>query len=482
MKKNQKTRSLGTVLVILGLVCLVATLVLFLTYGGAKPEDFTLNDTTRQQAIAAAEKDNEQARASIAKTLNELLGYYTNAKKDAESANDAGRAQAFENAAKPFRALQAVIEAGETLTDQVNGPVQAVKSVDGVESEVPRISNIQRQARIITSSQRIIADNQAAMGTDQGVASANRKAALAGVSSAVWVVLIVLSAVIVAAGFVFNHSYGMKSVMGKVCLYTLLVLGAVIMVFPFYWMLSSSIKIRQEVVLFPPQFATSNWLNFENYRLAFNTAPFAQYFLNSIIVCFFSVLIVTVTTILASFAFSRLKFPGRELIFSALLSMMMLPFEMLVITNYSTVIRLGFNDSLPALVFPFISSIFYTYIMRNFFMSIPDSLYWSARVDGCSNWRYLWKVMVPIARPSLVTVVLLNALASWNSFMWPLLVIRTTANRTLPFGLYAFTTEAGAFQELIMAASTIVVLPMIILFLFCRKQILNGVARGGIKG
>ena len=233
---------------------------------------------------------------------------------------------------------------------------------------------------------------------------------------------------------------------------------------------------------FPPQFAPDHWLNFENFRLAFNTAPFAQYFLNSLIVCFFSVLIVTFTTILGSFAFTRLNFPGKGTLFSALLSMMMLPFEMLVITNYSTVIKLGMNDSLPALILPFISSIFYTYIMRNFFMSIPDSLYWSARVDGCSNWRYLWKVMVPIARPSLVTVVLLNALASWNSFMWPLLVIKSTRNRTLPFGLYAFTTEAGSFQELIMAASTVVVLPMIVLFLFARKQILRGVARGGLKG
>ena len=155
---------------------------------------------------------------------------------------------------------------------------------------------------------------------------------------------------------------------------------------------------------------------------------------------------------------------------------------MLVITNYTTIIRLNLNDSLPALIIPFISSIFYTYIMRNFFASIPDSLYWSARVDGCSNWRDLWKVMVPIGRPSLVTVVLLNALASWNSFMWPLLVIKTTKNRTLPCGLYAFTTEAGSQQELIMAASTVVVLPMILLFLFARKQILRGVARGGIKG
>lgn len=468
MKNNRTARSLGAVLVILGLVCLVAVLALFMTYGNAQPEDFTVNDETRLAAAEKADKENQQARRAVLQTLDDLLGYYNNV--------------GYASAAAPFEALKAALESGETLTDQMNDTIQGIRSVDGVENEVPRISNIQRQVRIIVNSQRTAAAARAAIGTDQGVAESARQARLASVSSTVWLLLMAASAVLIVVGFLLNHSYTMKNVLAKTLLYTLLVIGAVIMVFPFYWMLSSSVKIRQEVMLFPPSFAPSNWLNFENYRLAFNTAPFARYFMNSIIVCFFSVLIVTVTTILASFAFSRLQFPGRELIFSALLSMMMLPFEMLVITNYSTVIRLGFNDSLPALVFPFISSIFYTYIMRNFFMSIPDSLYWSARVDGCSNWRYLWKVMVPIARPSLVTVVLLNALASWNSFMWPLLVIKSTNNRTLPFGLYVFTTEGGSYQELIMAASTIVVLPMIILFLFCRKQILNGVARGGIKG
>lgn len=468
MKKNQTARSLGAALVILGIVCFAVVLVLFMTYGSASPSDYTVNDEVRLQTAENADKAAAQARVSIQQSLKDLLDYYDS--------------MGYAEAAAPFQALREALLSGEPLTDEISQPIQAARSVNGVESEVPKISNIQRQVRIIMESQRTAQSSRAAVGTDQGVAQANRRAALAGVSNTVWLLLLGVSVLLIAGGFVLNHGYVMKTVLSKVLLYTLLVIGAVIMVFPFYWMLSSSIKIRQEVVLFPPAFAPSNWLNFENYRLAFNTAPFAQYFLNSIIVCFFSVLIVTVTTILASFAFSRLNFPGRELIFSALLSMMMLPFEMLVITNYSTVIRLGFNDSLPALVFPFISSIFYTYIMRNFFASIPDSLYWSARVDGCSNWRYLWKVMVPIARPSLVTVVLLNALASWNSFMWPLLVIKSTANRTLPFGLYAFTTEAGSYQELIMAASTIVVLPMIILFLFCRKQILNGVARGGIKG
>ena len=195
-----------------------------------------------------------------------------------------------------------------------------------------------------------------------------------------------------------------------------------------------------------------------------------------------SVSVTTFTTILAAFAFSRLRFPGRNLIFALLLSLMMIPFEMMIITNYSTVVDLGLWDNIWALILPFTSSIFYTYILKGFFDSVSDSLYWSARIDGSSNWRYLWKVMVPMARPSLMTIILLNSLASWNSFMWPMYVISSDQNRTLPWGLQVFTTEAGSHPELLMAASTVVVLPVIILFLFARKYIVRGVARGGLKG
>ena len=279
-----------------------------------------------------------------------------------------------------------------------------------------------------------------------------------------------------------NPGYRVRQGITRGVFYLLLVFGMLVMMFPFYWMISSSFKTAGEMSLFPPTFAPKNWLNFNNYRLAFQTAPFARYFLNSVMVTSGSVITTATTTILAAFAFSRLKFPGRDVLFSLLLSMMMVPFEMLVITNYQTIVKVGLNDTLFALVIPFISSIFYTYILRNFFLTIPEGLYWSARVDGCTNWKYLWKVMVPIARPSLVTIILLNGLASWNSFMWPLLVIKRDANRTLPFGLYTYTTEAGANNELLMAASGVVVLPMILLFLFARRQIVRGVARGGIKG
>ena len=264
-------------------------------------------------------------------------------------------------------------------------------------------------------------------------------------------------------------------------LYCALTIGAVVMIFPFYWMFASAFKTAQEINKFPPLWLPGS-LSFKNFAVAFEKAPFARYFVNSVLVTIACVICTAFTTILGAFAFSRLKFPGREVVFALLLSLMMIPFEMLVITNYTTIIRIGLNDSIPALIIPFTSSIFYTYVLRNFFMSVPDSLYYSARVDGASNWRYLWRILVPMARPSLNTIVLLNALVAWNSFMWPLLVIKTTGNRTLPFGLYAFTTEAGSNTELLMAASAVVVLPMIILFLFSRKSIVSGVARGGMKG
>lgn len=264
-------------------------------------------------------------------------------------------------------------------------------------------------------------------------------------------------------------------------LYFVLTLGAVIMLLPFFVMFTSAFKTTQEINRFPPQWLPSS-ISMTNFVKAFAMAPFAKYFFNSVFVMVCSVSVTTFTTILAAFAFSRLRFPGRNLIFALLLSLMMIPFEMMIITNYSTIVDLGLWDNIWALILPFTSSIFYTYILKGFFDSVSDSLYWSARIDGSSNWRYLWKVMVPMARPSLMTIILLNALASWNSFMWPMYVISSDQNRTLPWGLQVFTTEAGSHPELLMAASTVVVLPVIILFLFARKYIVRGVARGGLKG
>ena len=254
------------------------------------------------------------------------------------------------------------------------------------------------------------------------------------------------------------------------------------MIFPFYWMIISSVKTVQEYNSFPPVWWPANIFDFSNFVKAFNAAPFATYFVNSIIVTASSVLLTGFITILGAFGFSRLKFPGKSVIFAFLVAFMMVPFEMLVITNYQTVSRLNWIDTHYVLVIPFMTSIFYTYILKNFFDTIPDSLYYSARIDGASNWKYLWRVMVPIAKPSLVTIMLLNAISSWNSFMWPQLVINSDKFRTVPFGLFAFMSDAGSDTQLQLAAATVSVLPMIILFLLARKYIVNGVARGGVKG
>ena len=267
----------------------------------------------------------------------------------------------------------------------------------------------------------------------------------------------------------------------RAILYLILAVGAAIMVLPFIWMPLSSFKTTAEVNTTPPTVLPAN-PTFENYRYAFEKAPFAQYFLNSVIVTVACVAFTMFTTILAAFAFSRLHFPGRDLLFSALLSLMMVPFEMLVITNYQTIVGWKLLDNLWALILPFTSSIFYTYILRNFFLSIPDSLYYSARVDGASNWRYLWRIMVPISKPALATIGLLNAITCWNAFLWTVLVTNNPESRTLPFGLYAFMTSSRIRYERLMAAATIVVLPMIVLFICFRKQIVTGVSRGGLKG
>lgn len=263
--------------------------------------------------------------------------------------------------------------------------------------------------------------------------------------------------------------------------YLLLIAGALIMVFPFVWMILSSLKTAAEVNTTPPTFLPSN-PTMDNYAYAFQKAPFGIYFRNSVIVTIACVAINQLTTILAAFAFSRLKFRGRDIIFTLLLSFMMIPFEMLIITNYQTIVGWNLTDNLLSLIIPFTSSIFYVYVLRNFFLSIPDSLYYSARVDGASNWTYLWKIMVPMAKPALVTIAILNAITTWNAFLWTVLVTNKTESRTLPFGLYAFMTSSGIRYERLMAAATIVVIPMIILFIIFRKNIVTGVSRGGLKG
>lgn len=263
--------------------------------------------------------------------------------------------------------------------------------------------------------------------------------------------------------------------------YTLLALGAFLMLLPFLWMILTALKTSGEVMQFPPSLFPDD-PQWQNFSKAWDQAPFGRYFLNSLLVTGLSTLGELFTTILAAYAFAKLKFRGKNFIFLALLATMMVPGEILTITNYVTISRLKLMNTYGALIIPWVASIYSTYILKTTFEQIPDSLRQAAKVDGCGDWRFLWTIMVPLARPSLVTITLLKVIGSWNAFLWPLLVTDDTAMRTLPVGLQAFTTEAGTHFELLMAASTIVVLPVMLVYFLLQKQIISGISASGSKG
>lgn len=267
----------------------------------------------------------------------------------------------------------------------------------------------------------------------------------------------------------------------KMTAYLFLSAGAVMMVLPFYWMIITAFKTPEQVTQMPPVWWPSSFL-MDNFKYVLGSGEFARYIFNSMFVTVVSVSLTVSVTILTAFAFSRLKFPGRDVIFSLFLGFMMVPFELLAITNYTTIVKLHQIDTYQALIVPYIANILYIFILRNFFLEIPDSLYYAARVDGSSNGKYLWRVMVPIAKPAIITIVLLNSIDSWNSFLWPMLVTNESRMRTVTVGLTSFVQAAGIRYERLMAAAFIVVIPMVILFFFARKYIVTAVAQGGIKG
>ena len=272
-----------------------------------------------------------------------------------------------------------------------------------------------------------------------------------------------------------------KSIAAKIIAWVLLSMGALVMALPFYWMIITAFKTPDQVTQMTPVWWPEQFM-LDNFRYVLGSGAFGRYILNSLIVAAASVCLTTIVSILTAFAFSRLHFPGRDLIFSMFLGMMMVPFELLAITNYTTIVRLEWTDTYRALILPYIANILYIFILRNFFLEIPDSLYYAARVDGASNRKYLWRIMVPIAKPAIITIILLNSIDSWNSFLWPMLVTNEPKMRTVTVGLTSFVQAAGIRYERLMAAAFVVVIPMMILFFFARKYIITAVAQGGIKG
>lgn len=268
-----------------------------------------------------------------------------------------------------------------------------------------------------------------------------------------------------------------------IVIYLFLIFVAFIMIFPFYWMINSSLKSMDEYYLANPTFWPME-VHWENYMNAWQAADFGRYMINTVIVGVTSTILSLLITILAAFAFARINFKGRELLFTILLATMMIPGEMFTITNYVTVSNLEWTNSYTVLIIPFLVSVFYIYLLRQNFKQIPDSLYYAAKVDGTSDLKYLFKVMVPLSMPSIISITILKMMGAWNSYVWPRLVANSDSYKLITNGLRtAFTTESGRVDyPLQMAAVTIVSIPLFLIFIFFRKYIMRGVSRSGTKG
>ena len=268
-----------------------------------------------------------------------------------------------------------------------------------------------------------------------------------------------------------------------ILIYAFLIFMAIAVLFPFYWMLNSSLKSLDEYRMSVPTFWPKQVL-FSNYATAFTTANLGRLFLNTLYVGLVSTILSLVITVLSAFAFARLEFKGKNVLFAALLATMMIPGELFTITNYITVSNLGWKNTYTVLIVPFLVSVFYIYLLRQNFMQIPNELYLAAKVDGTSDIKYLWKVMIPLSLPTLISITILKMMGAWNSYIWPRLVANDEAHQMITNGFRnAFTETTGDVNYPVqMAAVAIVSLPLFLVFVFLRKYIMKGVSRSGIKG
>ncbi len=272
-------------------------------------------------------------------------------------------------------------------------------------------------------------------------------------------------------------------VLVQVLLYTFLIIMAAVVLFPFYWMIISSLKSLDEYRMSVPTFFPRKVL-FSNYATAFTTANLGRLFFNTFYVGIVSTLLSLIITILSAFAFARLEFRGKDALFAALLATMMIPGELFTITNYSTVTKLGWINTYTVLIVPFLVSVFYIYLLRQNFLQIPNELYLAAKVDGTSDFKYLVKVMIPLSLPTLISITILKMMGAWNSYIWPRLVANDASHRLITNGLRnAFTESTGDVNYPVqMAAVALVSAPLFLVFVFLRKYIMKGVSRSGIKG
>lgn len=275
-----------------------------------------------------------------------------------------------------------------------------------------------------------------------------------------------------------------RMILRKTVTYLFLTVWALIVLFPFYWMVLTSVKSygTYNAEHIPAFFTLSPTL--ENYRNAFLSVPLGRYLLNTLIFTVVTTALMLIVIILSAFAFARLTFKGKQLVFALFLSLMMIPNELVIITNFVTITSLDLRNTFTGLILPSVTSVFYIYLLKENFSQIPDSLYRAAKVDGTSDFKYLWKVMIPICRPTIVTITILKIIECWNSYVWPRL-ITDDANYYLVSNGIQEIRENGFGRENVpamMAAVVVISVPLVVLFLVFRKKVMEGVSRGGTKG
>ena len=273
----------------------------------------------------------------------------------------------------------------------------------------------------------------------------------------------------------------------KLPIHVVLIMGAVTMGLPFFWMVSTSLKTPQESFVTPQFFKLRpTWIPFQvigsNYTEAWNEVPFPRYFLNTIFIAVCTVAGVVITSCLAAYAFAKFDFPGRETLFIFFLSMMIVPQAVYLVPSFIILSVLGWVDTYAALTVPWLAQIFSIFHLRQQFRTIPNDYYDAALIDGCSRMGFLWRVLVPLSKPTLITIGLFSLLGSWNTFIWPLIMTNSDKLRPIQVGLSYFAQEQGTEYGLMMAAATFCVAPVVVIYFIAQKQVIESYAKSGIKG